>query len=101
MLILYFRFLPPNSYIDAGKLGAKATAKVISYMVNNLGAYKEYFEWRNHYVYKASTNYICDLCRLANENLKTKNNYTFLRKWWNPEYEKLCVNVTEKPILVM
>ncbi|XP_050682732.1 alpha-(1,3)-fucosyltransferase C-like [Leptidea sinapis] len=90
----YSRFLPPGSYIDAGKLSADEVASLILKAINYRHEYEDYFRWHNHYEYKEfpAEADVCSLCKLLNtheDNTSIVNNF---RKWWNPDYEIICVN---------
>ncbi|XP_052749769.1 alpha-(1,3)-fucosyltransferase C-like [Galleria mellonella] len=80
----YSRFLPPGSYIDAGKLNASQIASLMSQAIMNPKLYAEYFRWHNHYVYKEATEVMkaCNLCNVLN-TIKVKTSRTKFRKWWN------------------
>ncbi|CAK1542555.1 unnamed protein product [Leptosia nina] len=87
----YTRFLPPGSYIDAGKLNSDEVASLISTAIKDRHVYEEYFRWHNHYVYKESPPKadICELCRRLNTEEKQSTVGNF-RKWWNPRYKEIC-----------
>ncbi|XP_059061133.1 alpha-(1,3)-fucosyltransferase C-like [Achroia grisella] len=80
----YTRFLPPHSYIDAGKLTSSEVAFLMSQAVKDPKIYAEYFRWHNHYKYMEANEVMkaCDLCTKLN-TLKENNIKTKLRKWWN------------------
>ncbi|CAF4761735.1 unnamed protein product [Pieris macdunnoughi] len=86
----YGRFLPPASYIDAGKLNSDEVATLIAAAIKDRNVYEEYFRWHNYYVYKEQPPIadICQLCKsLHTEETKVVKN---LRKWWNPQYKEIC-----------
>ncbi|XP_049878844.1 alpha-(1,3)-fucosyltransferase C-like [Pectinophora gossypiella] len=79
----YSRFLPPHSYLDAGKLGAEKTAYTMAVLMKSRGAYKDFFRWRNYYSYSENNRSICGLCEILNKDV-TKV-YPNFREWWNPK----------------
>ncbi|PZC80041.1 hypothetical protein B5X24_HaOG215510 [Helicoverpa armigera] len=88
----YSRFLPPGSYLDAKKLGARNLAKEMSDIIDNPEIYYRFFRWRNHYNIRSryespDTDDYCRFCAMANdENLmKKKTIYENFSSWWTPE----------------
>ncbi|KAJ0171789.1 hypothetical protein K1T71_012552 [Dendrolimus kikuchii] len=86
----YTRFMPDGIYLDAVKLGPKALAKEMAYLINMKEKYYDYFKWHNYYSYHeveevAETDPFCGLCSLVNEqNLEETKILHDFRKWWDP-----------------
>ncbi|XP_041969200.1 alpha-(1,3)-fucosyltransferase C-like [Aricia agestis] len=86
----YSRFLPPGSYVDAGKLKSDQVVDLMVEAMRAPAVYRDYFRWRKYYVYKESPGGadVCKLCELLDEpNFGTRNNF---RRWWNSNYENVC-----------
>ncbi|XP_037292215.1 alpha-(1,3)-fucosyltransferase C [Manduca sexta] len=93
----YSRYLPPHSYLNALELGEKELARSIHNLMRHKEQYFKYFNWRNHYVIKATPMLNgCALCETLNNPawLVQKGSYSEFRKWWNPEYENRCAFYT-------
>ncbi|KAG6440319.1 hypothetical protein O3G_MSEX001209 [Manduca sexta] len=93
----YERYLPPHSYLNALELGEKELARSIHNLMRHKEQYFKYFNWRNHYVIKATPMLNgCALCETLNNPawLVQKGSYSEFRKWWNPEYENRCAFYT-------
>ncbi|XP_045505009.1 alpha-(1,3)-fucosyltransferase C-like [Colias croceus] len=90
----YSRFLPPSSYIDAGKLNSDEIATLIVEAINNRNVYEDYFRWHNHYTYKESPVIadVCSLCELLHSQENEFKSINKFRQWWNPSYKELCKN---------
>nr|XP_034836325.1 alpha-(1,3)-fucosyltransferase C-like [Maniola hyperantus] len=88
----YSRFLPPGSYIDAGKLEADEVVFSIKDAINHKEVYSEYFRWHNHYTYKETLQDagLCTLCELLNDPQHNFTKVTNFRKWWNRQYYSKC-----------
>ncbi|XP_034833165.1 alpha-(1,3)-fucosyltransferase C-like [Maniola hyperantus] len=89
----YSRFLPPGSYLDARELGVKELARQMSEIIGNTSKYHDFFRWRNHYVYKETSQEedICKLCEMMNneEKLAELSVWSDFRTWWNGERYKM------------
>ncbi|KAJ0172607.1 hypothetical protein K1T71_011746 [Dendrolimus kikuchii] len=88
----YSRFLPPGSYINAREHDVETIAKIMVKAIQEPKVYEEYFRWHNHYVYKETPEVadVCTLCELLNDPKRNQSVVKNFRKWWNPNYEKLC-----------
>ncbi|KAJ8720923.1 hypothetical protein PYW08_006388 [Mythimna loreyi] len=89
----YNKFLPPNSYLEASRLGEKLTAKLMYEAIQNKTKYYDFFRWRNHYAMKESKILnACTLCRFLNNEswLRHSSSYKTFREWWNPYFESYC-----------
>ncbi|KAJ0172609.1 hypothetical protein K1T71_011748 [Dendrolimus kikuchii] len=89
----YRKYLPPNSYINAAKLGVDNLAYLMHLIIKNKERYFDYFNWRNHYIIKESTVLdACILCELMNNPtwMEHKIIHSNFRQWWNPYYDELC-----------
>ncbi|CAD0203581.1 unnamed protein product [Chrysodeixis includens] len=87
-----FKFLPPNSYLNARELNASQLATEMHRAIQNPGVYIEYFRWHNHYRYvkRAPVPDVCQLCRILNEQADKRQVINQFRQWWNPDYYSLC-----------
>ncbi|XP_050350036.1 alpha-(1,3)-fucosyltransferase C-like isoform X2 [Nymphalis io] len=91
----YSRFLPPGSYLDGRDLGPKELARRMSEIIGNQSMYYDYFRWRNHYVYRETSDNddICKLCEMMNDDAKLSETSVWkdFRKWWNgARYDYNC-----------
>lgn len=86
IIALFYRFLPPGSYVNAKNLNPKALALIIYKAVSHRTNYEQYFKWTNYYTVEAlPTDYhpLCDLCAaLHTDSAKNAPAIKNFRKWW-------------------
>ncbi|KAJ2941168.1 hypothetical protein O0L34_g10402 [Tuta absoluta] len=88
----YSRFLPPGTYLDSQAFDMKKLGAIINYLIQNKPTYTYFFDWKNHYAYNIRPrNYVCDLCAKLNEKSDSSESIKHFRRWWNPNYEDLCL----------
>lgn len=94
MCVLFFRFLPPGSYIDARKYEPTELAGLMAHLITTPNEYFDYFRWRNHYSYSESEPIedVCNVCAALNDKEKvlTQSVHEHFRSWWNPDWEERC-----------
>ncbi|XP_004922638.1 alpha-(1,3)-fucosyltransferase C-like [Bombyx mandarina] len=89
----YSRFLPPGSYIDGRRYKPAQLAEIMNKLMKNHKLYAEYFRWKKHYTYHdpSEVDNVCALCKaLNNKKMASPNTYYQFRKWWHPEFKRLC-----------
>lgn len=85
-----FRFMPPESFIDARSLGPAALAMKMVEIINDKKKYYDYFRWRRYYSLhdtdeSTETDVWCIFCKYLNDNLKLNRTTTYpdLLRWYN------------------
>lgn len=89
-LLIFFRFLPNGTYLDARALGPVKLAKEMNDIIKDKNRYYDFFRWRRYYRYDASSDNadsdgICALCTALNKASRSNERrvYARFREWWN------------------
>lgn len=90
ILLIFFRFMPNGTYLDARALGPAKLAKEINDIIKDKKRYYDFFRWRRYYRYDASSDNadsdgICALCTALNNVARSNERrvYARFREWWN------------------
>lgn len=90
--VIFYRFLPPGSYLDAHALGPKVLARSMNEIINDKEKYYDFFRWHNYYSFHepnetAETDEICAFCAYLNDEKHkhdtTVYNHTRILDFWS------------------
>lgn len=103
-VILFYRFAPPGSYLNARKYHPYKLAAIMATLYKRRSKYYDFFRWHNHYYYVDTSNVTsmvaCRLCAKLNKIRRNQNkgqkSYKRFRRWWNENFQSRCAELRKR-----
>lgn len=86
----YDNFLPPHSYVDAGKLSPQQLALTVKNLIANEVEYLKYFWWKKYYWHNDDIPPFCKLCEMLHDNSIDSKSYRIHDWWHGNENNTMC-----------